>query len=145
MVVALDNPPDEIRPGLSCTAKITTATRQNVLTIPIQALTVRQKGDLEPKPADGKAVQAGGHQAGSGRGKGEEGRDSGRFRGHRAGRPIFKKVETGITGATDIEVLSGLKEGDQIVTGTYQVIRTIRNETQVKVDNKAPVDSSEDS
>ena len=48
-------------------------------------------------------------------------------------------METGITGATDIEVLSGLKEGDQIVTGTYQVIRTIRNEAQVKVDNKAPV------
>ena len=45
----------------------------------------------------------------------------------------------GITGATDIEVLSGLKEGDQIVTGSYQVIRTIRNETQVKVDNKLPV------
>ena len=48
-------------------------------------------------------------------------------------------METGITGATDIEVLSGLKEGDQIVTGSYQVIRTIRNEAQVKVDNKAPV------
>src|SRR5204862_1830518 len=58
VVIALDNPPDEIRPGLSCTAKITTATRKNVLSIPIQALTVRQKGQLEPKPADGKAVQA---------------------------------------------------------------------------------------
>src|ERR1700736_3226105 len=55
VVVALDNPPDEIRPGLSCTAKITTATRQNVLTIPIQALTVRQKGDLEVKPAGKEA------------------------------------------------------------------------------------------
>ena len=50
MVVALDNPPREIRPGLSCTAKITTATRKNVISIPIQALTVRQKGQLEPKP-----------------------------------------------------------------------------------------------
>src|SRR6202795_2056643 len=58
VVVALDNPPDEIRPGLSCTAKITTATRKNVLTIPIQALTVRQKGLLEPKPADGKPAPA---------------------------------------------------------------------------------------
>ena len=52
---------------------------------------------------------------------------------------MFRKVETGITGATDIEVLSGLDDGDQIVTGTYQVIRTIRNETAVKVDNKPPV------
>ncbi len=54
------------------------------------------------------------------------------------GKAIFKKVETGITGATDIEVLSGLAEGEQIITGTYQVIRTIANEAQVKVDNKTP-------
>ncbi len=46
-MVAMDNPPDEIRPGLSCTAKITTATRKNALAIPIQALTVRTKGDLD--------------------------------------------------------------------------------------------------
>jgi len=51
---------------------------------------------------------------------------------------VFRKVETGITGATDIEVLGGLKESEQIVTGTYQVIRTIANEAQVKVDNKTP-------
>ena len=55
------------------------------------------------------------------------------------GKAVFKKVDTGITGATDIEVLSGLSEGDQIITGTYQVIRTIANEAQVKVDNKVPV------
>src|SRR5437870_13346606 len=48
VVIALDDPPDEIRPGLSCTSKIVTATHQKVLTIPIQALTVRQRGDLEP-------------------------------------------------------------------------------------------------
>jgi HlyD family secretion protein len=47
VVVAMDDPPEEIRPGLSCTAKITTATRQKALTIPIQALTIRQKGDLD--------------------------------------------------------------------------------------------------
>ena len=55
------------------------------------------------------------------------------------GKALFRKVETGITGATDIEVLSGLKEGDQIITGSYQVIRTIRNDAKVKVDNKQPV------
>ena len=81
VVIALDNPPEEIRPGLSCTAKITTATRKNVLSIPIQALTVRQKGQLEPKPAKGKVVQASASKAGSGCGKGEEGRTSRRFCG----------------------------------------------------------------
>jgi HlyD family secretion protein len=50
----------------------------------------------------------------------------------------FRKVETGISGTTDIEVLSGLTEGEQIVTGPYQVIRTIKNNATVKVDNTPP-------
>ena len=138
VVVALDNPPDEIRPGLSCTAKITTATRQHALTIPIQALTVRQKGDLEAKPAGssgGTAAAATKVDPAAEKAKKEE------IQGVfvvKADKAVFQKVETGITGATEIEVTGGLKEGDQIVTGTYQVIRTIKNDAQVKVDNKAP-------
>ena len=54
------------------------------------------------------------------------------------GRAQFRKVDTGITGATDIEVLSGLQEGDQIITGSYKVIRTIRNAARIKVDNRPP-------
>ena len=50
----------------------------------------------------------------------------------------FRKVETGISGATDIEVLSGLSEGEQIVTGPYQVIRTLKNGATVKIDNRPP-------
>jgi HlyD family secretion protein len=57
VVIALDNPPDEARPGLSCTAKIVTATREKALSIPIQALTVRQRGDLEDEKKTGN-VQA---------------------------------------------------------------------------------------
>jgi len=137
VVVALDNPPDEIRPGLSCTAKITTATRQNVLTIPIQALTVRQKGDLEA-PAKPGAVSTAATRPDPVAEKAKKEELQGVFviNGEKA---QFREVKTGITGATDIEVLSGLKDGDEIVTGTYQVIRTIKNDTQVKVDNKAPV------
>jgi HlyD family secretion protein len=137
VVIAMDNPPEEVRPGLSCTAKITTATRKNVLTIPIQALTVRQKGQLEPKPADGKAAPVA-TKADPVAEKAKKEELQGVFV-VAGGKAVFKKVETGITGATDIEVLNGLNEGDQIVTGTYQVIRTILNEAQVKVDNKAPV------
>ena len=137
VVVALDNPPDEIRPGLSCTAKITTATRQNVLTIPIQALTVRQKGDLESKPAEkgGASKSAAPLDPVAEKAKKEEIQGVFMIQGEKA---VFQKVDTGIIGATDIEVLNGLKDGDQIVTGTYQMIRTIKNETQVKVDNKGP-------
>jgi HlyD family secretion protein len=137
VVVALDNPPEEIRPGLSCTAKVTTATRQKVLTIPIQALTVRQKGDLEPAKVKSKdAVQASvAPDAAAEKARKEEIQGVFVVSGEKA---IFKKVDTGITGATDIEVLSGLDDHDEIVTGTYKVIRTLRNEAKVKVDNKAP-------
>jgi len=135
VVVAMDHPPEEVRPGLSCTAKITTATRKNAMTIPIQALTVRQKGDLEaPKPVGTGAQAATKLTPAEEKARKEEIQGVFVVAG---GKAQFRKVETGITGATDIEVLSGLKEGDQIITGTYQVIRTIKNEAQVKVDNKA--------
>jgi HlyD family secretion protein len=136
VVVALDSPPDDIRPGLSCTAKITTATRQHTLTIPIQALTIRQKGDLEAKPKNGAEPQPVKLDPAAEKARKEEIQGVFVIAG---GKAEFRKVETGITGATDIEVLNGLKDGDEIVTGSYQVIRTIRNEAQIKVDNKAPV------
>ena len=137
VVVAMDNPPDEVRPGLSCTAKITTATRKNAVTIPIQALTVRQKGDLEPK----KTGSSGGALAATKLDPVAEKARKEELQGVFVvanGKATFRKVETGITGSTDIEVLTGLNEGDQIITGTYQVIRTIANDAQVKIDNKAP-------
>jgi HlyD family secretion protein len=137
VVIAMDEPPDEIRPGLSCTAKITTAVRPNALTIPIQALTVRQKGDLEPQPASGAPTQPV-VKLTPAQEKARKEEVQGVFVVEN-NKAVFHKVETGITGSTDIEVLSGLKESDQIVTGTYQVIRTIRNQADVKIDNKPPV------
>jgi HlyD family secretion protein len=136
VVIALDNPPDEIRPGLSCTGKIVTATRQHVLTIPIQALTVRQRGDLDPMNKAKVTQPAAKLDPAAEKAKKEE------LQGVfviRAGKAEFVKVATGITGSTDIEVVSGLNDGDEIVTGTYKTIRTLRNFAKVKVDNKAPV------
>jgi HlyD family secretion protein len=136
VVVALDNPPEDIRPGLSCTSKIITATRQNALSIPIQALTVRQRGDLEPQ-SNGMVKAAGPMDPVKEKANKEE--LQGVFVVSQ-GKAVFRKVETGITGATDIEVLSGLKEGDEIITGSYKVIRTIRNDARVKVENnKGPL------
>jgi HlyD family secretion protein len=130
VVVALDDPPEDIRPGLSCTGKITTATKQHVLTIPIQALTVRKKGDLDPVKKSG-AVEAASDPV-TEKAKKEE------LQGVflvRDGKAQFLQVATGITGATDIEVVGGLKEGDQIITGTYKIIRTLRNLAKVKINN----------
>jgi len=134
VVVALDNPPPEIRPGLSCTAKVVTATRKNVVSIPIQALTVRTKGDLEPAKPGGVQAAAKSDPA-SEKARKEEVQGVFLVQGEKA---VFRKVDTGITGATDIEVLAGLKDGDQIITGSYKIIRTLKNETKIKVDNKAP-------
>lgn len=134
VVIALDNPPDEIRPGLSCTAKVITATRPKVISIPIQALTVRTKGDLEKK--EGQKDEPEVTDPAVARAKKEVVQGVFVVRGEKA---AFVKVETGITGATDIEVLGGLKEGDEIITGSYKVIRTLRNEAKIKVDNKSPV------
>jgi HlyD family secretion protein len=133
VVIALDIPEDMARPGLSCTAKIVTATRSQVMAIPIQALTIRQKGQLQTqKPGRrGALLDPAAQQAAR-----EE------LQGVFVvanGKADFRTVKTGITGATDIEVLSGLKNGDQIITGSYQVIRTLRNDAKVKVDNRAPV------
>ena len=134
VVIYMDNPPDEVRPGLSCAAKITTATRKSTLGIPIQALTTRTKGDLETKPKGPQAIVK--------RSPAEEKAAKEEVTGVfvvSSGKADFRKVDNGITGATDIEVTGGLKEGEEIITGPYQVIRTIRNHAQVKVDNKPPV------
>lgn len=133
VTIAVDSPPDEIRPGLSCTAKIVTATRHNVLSIPMQALTVRKKGDLDP-PKDG-GVQASTDRT-TEKTRNEE--IQGVFIVQN-GLAEFRKVDTGITGATDIEVLNGLSDGETIITGSYKVLRTIRNSARVKIDNRPPV------
>ncbi|MEP6714621.1 MAG: efflux RND transporter periplasmic adaptor subunit [Terriglobia bacterium] len=131
VVVAMDNPPDEIRPGLSCTAKITTATRKNAVAIPIQALTTRTKGDLLPD--NDKQVNAPPAVV-----KANKEELAGVFVVGSDNKGQFRPVTTGITGATDIEIISGVNPGDQIVTGSYQVIRTIKNGATVKVDNTPP-------
>ncbi|HEY3838035.1 MAG TPA: efflux RND transporter periplasmic adaptor subunit [Bryobacteraceae bacterium] len=138
VVIAIDNPPDDIRPGLSCTGKITTATRGSVMAIPIQALTVRQKGDLEKKKKEDVKSDHAVEVTDPAKEKAMKEEIQGVFVITGDGKAQFQKVETGITGATDIEVTSGLKPGQEIVTGTYQVIRTLRNDTKIKIDNKKP-------
>ena len=140
VVVTLQNPPDDLRPGLTATAKITTAARGNALSVPIQALTVRTQSDLEPRRDDKGAVQAATPQS-QPKDKAKE-----EIQGVfviRNGKGEFVPVQTGIAGVADIEVLSGLKEGDEIVTGSYKVLRTMKPGTSIKVDNTAPKKENE--
>lgn len=149
VVVTLQNPPNGLRPGLSSTAKITTAQKKNVVTVPIQALAERTKKDLEEAAREnGQAsvtLAAGrpapdpanaGYMSESALDKNPEIQGVFVVRDKRA---QFVPVATGITGVTDIEVLQGLQEGDQIITGSYKTLRTLKPDARVKVDNSTPV------
>ena len=133
VVVALQDPPPNLLPGLSATARITTATRTTALAIPIQALTIRQRGELEPENKDkGKAKASQASPAEAAKAKEEL---QGVFVISNKKNAVFVPIGTGISGTTDIEVTQGLKEGDEIVTGSYKVLRTLRNGASVKIDN----------
>jgi HlyD family secretion protein len=131
VVVTIQDPPPNLLPGLSTTARITTAARGNSLAIPIQALTIRQRSELEPeKKSKEAAVQAASLTKGNPK---EE--LQGVFVLKNKKEVVFVPVTTGISGTTDIEVTNGLKEGDEIVTGSYKILRTLRNGASVKIDN----------
>ncbi len=132
---ASDKGLDELRPGLSATAKITTAHKPNALTIPIQALVERDPANEKVLDANnGKLPEKGAAAPAKGslpvQGVFVLTKDS-----HDKLRTHFVTVTTGVTGSTDIEVLSGLKVGDKIVTGRYKVLRTLGSGTAVKEDN----------
>jgi HlyD family secretion protein len=141
VVVTLDNPPPGLRPGLSTTAKITTATRQNAVTIPIQALTIRTRRQLEEeeinKSGKGKAKAATSQTPTSAKDK-DKGKEEvqGAFV-LKDGRAVFTPIESGIMGQSDMEVLKGVQANDEIVSGPFSVLRTLKNHTKVKVDNSA--------
>lgn len=133
VVVTLDNPPNSLRPGLSATAKIQTAQKQNVLSIPIQALAERSQKELdEAKNGTSGSVTL---AASTSESAGSQKNDIQGVFVLRGGKAEFVPLKTGITGVTDIEVTSGLHEGDLIVTGSYKALRTLKPGTSVKVDN----------
>ena len=150
VVVTIDDVPqdqDELRPGLSATAKITTAHETNVLTIPIQALVQRDPATEKTLAENGGKPAAGAVTTATARSKAQAIQGVYVLGKNAKGKLSvnFLPVTTGITGSTDIQVLSGLKEGDEIVTGRYKVLRVLASGTKVKVDNTAEVATPSDS
>ena len=137
VVVTLDTPSDFLRPGLSCTAKITTAKRTTSLAVPIQALTMRDPNQLKKESLPRKPrlsrppLTIPAQPTQDIQGVFVVSKVNGKDRVH------FVPVTTGITGATDIEITSGLKTGDRIVTGTYRVLRDLKENSLVKQDTTA--------
>jgi HlyD family secretion protein len=126
VTIQLLNVPPETRPDFSATAKIVTDSRRNVLSIPIIALTVREN----------ETIQSGDTAIGLGKPKPkkEVGKKDveGVFVVTNDNKVTFRPVKRGITGEKHFEVLSGLKEGEKIVAGTYQAIRELKDGTLVK-------------
>jgi HlyD family secretion protein len=124
--VQLLDPPPETRPDFSTTAKIITATRNAVLSIPIIALTVREH---EPNENRDSAQVALGRRAAKEVGK----RDvEGVFVVGSDSKVTFRPVKIGIAGEEYFEVMSGLTDGERIVAGSYQAIRELKEGTVVR-------------
>jgi HlyD family secretion protein len=108
--IQVENPPAGVRPGFSASADIITGTRAKALAVPIQALVVREKpGAKGAKPTDEEGVYVA---------------DNGVVK--------FVPVKTGLSGETAIEVMGGVKEGQQIVTGPFRALRDIKDGSKVK-------------
>lgn len=141
--VVVDDVIPEVRPGFTCTAEITTATRQNVLSLPIQATTVREmvvdkdgkivrtpEGDKKPRAST--TLQAAELKPGQQR-KEIEGvfvirNDKGQDKAE------FVPVTTGIVGEKYFEILTGLKEGDRVIVGPFSSVRELADGASVKVE-----------
>jgi HlyD family secretion protein len=135
VVVTFDETAPELRPGLSTTAKITTAQKPNVLSLPIQALTTF----TPPAPGGNGNVEAASTSPSNSKAKPIQGVYVVQKDAHGKQRAKFIPVTTGITGATDIEVLSGLTDGQEIVTGPYKTLRGLKDGALLKKDTAKPL------
>ena len=152
VVVMLDEKVPEVRPGFTCTADITTATRKAVASVPIPSVAVREltydaNGQVVREPKD-KRRRRSSSSSGSALDPvasaaelkpGETRKEvEGVFviRGDKAKTVEFAPIKMGIAGDKYFEVLSGLKPGDQVITGPYNSVRNIADGDSVKIDNR---------
>ena len=148
VVVTLDSPPENLRPGLSTTAKIKTAEKKNVVAIPIQALAIRSRKDIDDAKKNSKGGSSGSVTLAAPPPSAPNDPKKDEIQGVfviNGKKAIFRPVKTGISGVTDIEVTEGLQPGDEIVIGSYKALRTLKPEAQIKVDNSAPKKPDEQS
>jgi HlyD family secretion protein len=109
--IQIENPPPDVRPGFSASADITTGSRPKAIGIPIQALVVREKPGVSKtaKPQDEEGVFV---------------NDKGAVK--------FAVVTTGLSGESNIEIVKGLSEGQEIVTGPFKALRELKDGSKVK-------------
>jgi HlyD family secretion protein len=140
VVVTLDKEIAEVRPGFTCTAEITTAVRDSVLAVPIQATTVREvvvddKGNIVRAPEDEKKPRRPSAMPGAQAAELKPGQSRKELEGVfvvQNNKAVFMPVKTGIAGEKYFEVLSGLKEGDAVITGPFASVRSLAEGAAVK-------------
>jgi HlyD family secretion protein len=114
--IQVENPPPDVRPGFSASADIITGTRTKVVAIPIQALIIREKpGTGGGKPQDEEGVFL-----------------------YQNATAKFAPVKTGLSGESSIEIVSGLRDGQQIITGPFKALRDINDGSKVKEQKEKP-------
>jgi HlyD family secretion protein len=144
VVVTLDKAPEAVRPGFTCSAEITTGTRTQAVAVPIQAMAVRElvydkAGKIVRPPKDDKKKRSRSPEPTVSAAELEPGQTRKEVEGAflmRDGIATFVPVKTGIAGDKYFEVLSGLKAGDQVITGPYNNVRNIKDGDTVRLEEK---------
>ncbi len=136
-----DDVRDRLRPGMSATAVIGTDRRENVIAVPLQALVERDQDQLKPgagaKSSPSPAAPSPSPSPAAG--QNQNAKDKKPIKGVfvvQNNKTAFAPVETGITGENDIEIKSGLNPGQEIVTGPYRQLRTLKNDQAIKREDK---------
>jgi HlyD family secretion protein len=114
VIITLENPPESLKPGLSASADIITAEKQDVLAVPISALVLREKEEENSKNDE---------------------QEEGVYVVENS-RVKFFPVEKGIMGEMMIEITSGLEEGQEIVVGPYSALRQLKDDMLIKQEEK---------
>ena len=142
VVVTLAEEIPEVRPGFTCTAEITTATRTAAIAVPIQATTVREvvfddKGQIVREPRTDRRRRRPGVEASVNATELEPGQTRKEVEGVFAvkeNKALFVPIKTGIAGDKYFEVLEGLQEGDRVITGPFASVRELADDVEVKVE-----------
>jgi HlyD family secretion protein len=144
--VTVDGQIPDLRPGFTCTAEITTATRKNVISVPIQATTVREvvvdkEGTMVREPQTDKRPQRASSVEASELKPGQQRKELEGVFVVRENKAQFVPVKTGIAGEKYFEVLSGVKSGDQVIVGPFASVRELADGAAVKIEaaKRSPV------
>ena len=138
VVILLDEAVPDVRPGFTCSAEIVTATRKDVLSVPIQALTIRERlydaaGNMVPEPKEPSGGVEPTVDASTEPPPGHTRKETEGVFLVKEGRAVFTPVKIGIAGERYFELLSGPKAGDRVITGPFASVRTLDDDAPIKV------------